>query len=251
MWLLPTLNRIKKLQTFLNSAIENETSTPGLILVDEKDLDAHVAEYSSLKMPSNWDIFMTGDAITMGDKIRKVWPHLTNENWVGLLNDDHFIATKNWDQKLLKKLDGKNFIHANDNWRCPTIATTATVWSKPLLDCVDWPIYPPGLNHLYIDDLWTNLGKATGCWRPVMSVIVEHHHALKGEMEQDETFHKVYDDYFAGNSRDTSVYELFMKHDFAPTVQKIKAFQDELPGQRYKPLNESSNKFVPTGLNLK
>ncbi len=232
MWLLPTLNRLAKLEVFLKTAIAAETSTPGLILVDENDYLANLDKYEGLSLPLGW-AYRTTRGISMGDKCREVWPTLGDRKWVGILNDDHHIITKHWDQLMLKTLDGTNFASANDRKMAPIKATTATVWSKALLDALNWPIYPPQLQHLFIDDLWENLGRATGCWRICMNVVVEHHHVLFGKAPADETHEKVYNQ--KAWDMDRAIFENIMKHDFAQAVATIKKHQNKPRGQRFNP----------------
>lgn len=237
MWLLPTLNRTEKLKTFLKSALDMETTCPGRILIDQNDFTQHQKEYVELNnefLPNGWALEIT-QAVTMGDKCREYIPKLKPETtWVGLLNDDHFCASKHWDQKLIAKLDGKNYVSANDRtlnaFRLPV---TATAWSMPLLRHLGWPIYPPFLQHLFIDNLWLELGKATGCWRMVASAIVEHHHVLHGKAQEDETHRKTYNQ--EAWAHDQQNHEMFMKTDFPAVVQKIKQFQDFLPGGEWNP----------------
>lgn len=246
MILLPTLNRITKLQNFLRSAVEAETSVPGLIIVDEQDYQDQfidgVSLYNHLDLPEGWEVVRT-KAVTMGDKVREVWPIVKKRcrPWAMLVNDDHHIVSKNWDKILLSSLDGKNYVSAND--RSPrTFLTpvTATAWSMGLLDALDWPIYPPGLSHLFIDDVWRELGKATGCWRIQTKAVVTHRHVLFGEGEKDATHNAVYGENFPQKpgkmwDQDQATFQNFMKHDFAATVEKIKKFQDHMPGQRFNP----------------
>src|SRR4026208_611825 len=115
MWLLPTLNRLEKLKVFLDSALAAETTTPGLILVDENDWKVNQHGYESLILPHAW-IFRVLKGVSMGDKSRQSWPQLEGRKWVGILNDDHVVVTNQWDQKMLKYLDGTNFASANDRW---------------------------------------------------------------------------------------------------------------------------------------
>src|SRR3990167_8545082 len=125
MWILPTLNRIEKLRAFIKSALEAETSTPGLIVIDVEDWAKNKELYSEMPKILGWKYVVT-KGVSMGDKTRDCWADLKDSNWAGILNDDHFVVTKNWDKKLLQKLDGKNFVSANDRWVAPRKATTAT-----------------------------------------------------------------------------------------------------------------------------
>lgn len=237
MFLLPTLNRTEKLKKFLKSALDTNTTLPGRILIDENDFKAHEKEYVEINnqfLPQGWALEVT-KAVTMGDKCREFIPKMKPDTkWVALLNDDHFCVSKEWDQKLISRLDGKNFVSANDRtlnaFRLPV---TATAWSVPLLQCLGWPIYPPFLQHLFIDNLWLELGKATGCWRMVASSVVEHHHVMFGKAEEDDTHRKVYNQ--ETWAKDEQNFKIFMQTEFPAAVQRIKQFQDFLPGGEWNP----------------
>lgn len=233
MTLLPTLNRLSLLQRFLDSAIECETSTPGLIIVDRNDYEKHKEKYESLRVPKEWKLTLT-EAVKMGDKIREVWPQVKDSSWVNLLNDDHVIKTKEWDKKLISKLDGTNFVTCNDNWMSPRKAAGATVFSMKLLETVGIPIYPNGMQHLFIDDLWEGIGRATGCWEIDHSVLIEHHNQLKTPDRRDDTFHEVY-----GRGpdmtqhplwqHDYAVYQNFIRLELLQTRNKIRVLRGQLP----------------------
>jgi hypothetical protein len=53
-------------------------------------------------------------------------------------------------------------------------------------------IFPPGLHHLYVDDVWEAIGRESGYWTTDMDVMVRHRHVLKGDAAADETHKKVY-----------------------------------------------------------
>ena len=245
MWVLPTLGRTKKLRDFFAAAKEAEISEPGRVLVDKDDWKKNEDEYVKINntlLPSNWSFEITS-AVTMGGKIREYVPKLKADTaYVGVYNDDHLPLTKGFDKKLIAKLDGKNFVSANDRrpeaFRFPV---TATAWSVPLLKCLDWPIYPPFLEHLFIDTLWHELGKATGCWRLVAGAVVEHMHVLHGKAEEDETHKKVYGENFSKGEPgqlwkdDENNFKIFMAREFPIAVQRIKQMQDYLPGEQWNP----------------
>ncbi len=236
MWLLPTLNRIDKLNKFIDMALETKMSTPVTLLVDENDMSSHADDYLKITERSGVGLVQT-KAVGMGDKVRE-W--FASEHYdeatqfVGLLNDDHAPITEGWDKLLVSKLDGTNFVSPNDRQpdrRAFMLPTTATAWSVDLIEAVGFPIYPTNMKHLFVDTLWLQLGKATGCWRMCANVIVEHHHVLWGKAPSDETHEKVYAkpawDY------DEFVFKQFMANDFQATVQKIRALQGLTPSQKY------------------
>jgi hypothetical protein len=247
MWLLPTLNRTEKLRRFLKSAKDTNTTEPGRLLIDKNDFHKNEEEYikiNNLHLPNDkWAIEIT-DGVTMGQKCREYIPKLkADTEYVALLNDDHLCISENWDQKLISRLDGKNFVSANDRrleaWRLPV---TATAWSMPLLRALGWPIYPPFLEHLFIDNLWFHLGKITGCWRMVASAVVEHDHVLWGRAQEDDTHKIVYGEKFSQGQRgemwikDEQNFRAFINSpDFGVAIQRIRELQDFLPGQQWNP----------------
>ena len=227
MTLLPTLNRIEKLKKFLASAIAAETSTPGILIVDKEDYAVNAEGYASLILPDQWRVELT-NSVGMGDKVREVWPLVKDCAWVNLLNDDHYIVTKEWDKKLLKQLNGKNFITCNDGWNAPARAAGATIWSMPLLECVGWPIFPSQINHLGIDDVWEQIGRATGTWRVDMRVLIDHQHVYKNS-QADDTHKLTYGSNlnWNGSPQQQDVahrLEMFRVNEFGPAVEKIKKF---------------------------
>lgn len=232
--LLPTLNRVSLLERFLKSAIDCETSTPGLIIIDNQDWAKNQKKYEELTLPMGWQFFLT-KAVGMGDKIREVWDFVleANPTCVNLLNDDHIIKTAKWDVILESKIDGTNFVTCNDKWMSPTKAAGATVFSMELLKALDMPIYPKGMKHLFIDDLWEGIGRGTGIWDICHGVTIEHHNQLRAPAERDSTFHEVY-----GRGPDLSQHELwkndekvyheFMKNDYITVRNKIRKLRGQL-----------------------
>ncbi len=224
MILLPTLNRIDGLTGFFKSAIETETSLPGLVLVDENDFNSKKSTYLELKdnyFPENWDYRVT-KGVTMGDKAREVWPEVRHLDWLGILNDDHRLITHKWDTKLISQLTGKNFISCNDRWNSPARIAGLTAWSMPLLKVCCFPMFIPGMQHLYIDDLWKIIADHTGCWDLDHSVVIEHRHVLKRESPMDQTHQKTYAQ--KAFQADHDIFQKFLKDEMPNLIKRVKAF---------------------------
>lgn len=240
MLLLPTLNRIDRLTHCLKTMTETSVSTPGMVVVDELDYRAHRNDYDVIEnkfLPHGWSIRIT-KGVSMGDKFRELWDTVKGGEFLGVINDDFSFVTPEWDKKLISRLDGTNFVTTNDRKiRSFQRPSGVTIWSTPLLVAAGFPAFPCGLQHLYVDDSWLQIHRGCGCWRPVMSVVVLHHHFLDGEATFDETYHKTYDDFFAKKCKDTDIYDLFIKHDLAPCVERVKALQNtHIPrAQKYNP----------------
>lgn len=238
--LVPSRRRTRLLKNFMTSVVDSKTTTDGLIIIDKEDYKDNEKDYIEIAemFPENWKYDITEPhVVTMSDKLRRVYPDLKGYDAVNLLNDDHFIITKEWDLKLLSNIKGYNFVTCNDGWMSPAKAAGATVWSKDLLDTIGWPIYPPDMIHLFIDDLWEAIGRATGIWDIDHSVTIEHRHPLKKESPVDDTFIKTYgsgQDLSKGEvwQHDEAVYKKILQNDFHAVVDKIRDMLGLMPIKR-------------------
>lgn len=227
MILVPSLNRIELLERFIQSLIDTKVTTTGLIIIDEKDWNANLDRYANLDQlllsMTGWDFRLT-KAVSMGDKIREVWPEIKDTEWVGILNDDHFCITPEWDKKVEALLDGTNMVSTDDGgWNFGFRVCGLTAWSMPLLEACGFPIFPRNLQHLYIDDVWKNIGESTGCWLETNKVKIEHRHVYNGKMERDATFEKV-------NAQpsweyDSREFKHFMEQDFKSVCERVTALR--------------------------
>lgn len=245
MLLVPTRQRMSLLRRFCDSAIVTRTTCPALLLIDSKDYGENIKEYSEIELchfPNKDWKFQITEAEGMGPKVREVWPSLEKCDWVGILNDDHVLVTPEWDKRLIKQLNGKNFVTCNDHWNAPARASGATMFSMPLLKAFGFPMFPKQVDHLGIDDVFETIGKATGCWDIDMSVIVEHWHAYKRvtKLEDfsdpsiiDDTHAKVYGrGPWVGSPQamecEKSLKDFF-ENDCGAVIERVRALQDAVP----------------------
>ncbi len=234
--LLPTLNRIELVKQFFQSYKDTGADCAGYLLVDEADYKKNskgYAEISAKYLPQDWILRNTKDAVSMGDKVRFVFPEIKHFKAVGLLNDDHYCVTREWDKKVERMLDGTNMVSTNDgNWNFGFNVVGLTAWSMGLLEACGFPIFPPGIDHWFIDNVWKAIGESTGCWLETMKVNIEHRHAFIGKMPQDETF-KVSQNQEKAQSA-MRAFEKFMKEDFKDVCARITAMRSkEIAKEKY------------------
>lgn len=196
MWLLPSRRRPASLARFFAAYRQTAGSTPGMVIVDRGDLEDNRAQYDALgELPLGWFIQIVGGE-TQGDKIAEVWDEVKDCAWLGLIGDDCVPQTPGWDRALVERLDGANLVSCNDGWQAPQRLGNCWAISGDLVRAVGW-IFPPGLQHLYVDDVWELIGREAQCWTCRMDVLVEHRHVLKGAAPAngpygDETHRTVY-----------------------------------------------------------
>lgn len=192
MWLLPSKARPASLVRFFAAFEKTGGSTPGLVLIDAEDWNEREDAYDAIKLPLGWAWAITGiGCFTQGQKIAAVWPDIIGSAWIGLIGDDCVPETDAWDRRMVQALDGANVVSCNDGWQAPRRLGNCWVMAGDVLRAVGY-IFPPGLQHLYVDDVWEAIGQAAQCWRCLMSVRVAHRHVLKGEAEADDTHRAVY-----------------------------------------------------------
>lgn len=218
MILVPSRRRIENLKRFFQSLRETETTSPGAVIVDGRDYADNLDAYFALEasMPHNWGTWVT-KAESMGGKVRETWRNYYPLKWVCLLNDDHYALTHEWDKKLIAQLNGKNFVSCNDNWN-KDLPAGATMWSGDLLRAVGY-IFPPRLEHTFIDNLWKHLGLEADCWNIDMSVTVEHRHVDRGLAPVDDTHRKMQAHFHA----DGPNYLRWLEADAPGAIARIKA----------------------------
>lgn len=188
-WLVPTLNRPNLLKEFIKCYNETNSTTDVWVLCDKND----ITQYRDVDYPKTFTLIDTGDAVTMGDKVRHVWDSVHSFDWVGILNDDHRPRSEKWDQTVISQIQGHNVVFTNDgyvNAQGPTRIAGAICFSGKWLRTLGY-MFLPGQHHLYSDDLWQALCQRPQCAFYLGDVLVEHDHAYKNKNLQDDTYHKI------------------------------------------------------------
>lgn len=215
MWLLPSRNRINNLTRFFRSCREVGISTPGIVVVNQDELNARREEYARLDLPSGWTVVGV-EADCMHGALRAIYPVVRASKFIGLLQDDLVPGTPGWDTALIRQLNGWNVVCAYDG-RSQRMHG-AICWSPELIEAVGW-IYP-GTKHLYGDDVWENLGVETGCLKIDTSVITAHHNETYST-NPDATARSI----VAHTEHDKAVFEAWMKDGKDQAVDKIRALK--------------------------
>lgn len=235
MILLPSLNRAHLVKRFFEAYAKTEATAPGIVLVDKND--PRKGEYLKLDLPNGWHISLT-DGVTMGAKFAEIFPIVKDSEWIAILNDDHVPVTKNWDQKCIAHLNGTNVVSTNDGltpdkpWNAPNRICGAIFFSGKIIRTLGW-IFPPGLQHLYTDDVWQYMFGRAQCAQVLMDVCVHHDHAYLDEKQRDETYYAVNGqaDFSAQRptggmwDNDRVVFDTWLKNDAEKDTAKILGIQ--------------------------
>ncbi len=168
-----------------------QVATKVLIVVDEDDesLDEYIAG-------QNGDIFyraeiglitlsrdFTGNLVkatnTISLRIAREDPHAI----IGNLGDDHVCRTEGWDKMVASALTSPGIAYGDD-LAFGEALPTAPFMSAEIVNALGWYALPT-CEHLYIDDVWRELGRALGRLHYLPDLIIEHQHADFGKAEND------------------------------------------------------------------
>ncbi len=222
---LPTLNRPKLFKQFLKAYRDTESTTPIWAVIDKTDPSKD--EYLKIELPEGSRFILT-DGITMGDKALELWPQIEALDYLFILNDDHVPKTPKWDHRVISAINGVNVVATNDNWVAPQRLAGAICFSGGFLRALGW-LFPPGLKHLFSDDVWGLICTKAGCAQILMDVIVEHNHVYKNQGLKDSTSEKINGPLGLVNGQgqggfwpeDKKVFEAWMKNDAEKDIQKV------------------------------
>ncbi len=220
--LLPSLNRAKLLERFFESYKDTESEVPVWVLVDKTDPQKE--DYLKLTLPKGSILILT-EAITMGDKVREVWDRFIDMDFIMLVNDDHILKTKHWDELVIQRVTGTNVVSTNDGWMGAARICGATCWSGQVLRTVGY-MFPEGLQHLYVDNVWEFLCGKTGSCQIIMDVLVEHDHAFRNGVK-DYTHYKVYPEGWQNPTpgSDTFYYQKWLSENAEKDATKLMSIQ--------------------------
>jgi hypothetical protein len=215
-WLVPTRGRVHdKLPRFLAACAKTGMTTPGRLLLNRQDYQANQASYDALDLGKNWHFAIYEEDTTAGkteSALREVLPYV---EWVGWLGDDSVPETPGWDVLTINALTGWNFVSTNDGMLAPKKMHGACAWSGALVRAVG-SIFVPGSNHFYMDDMWEELGRMTGCWTIHMDIMVRHRNA-GFEGKNDATTSEV-NTYWPNDER---AFAKWKKNDLLGTVDRV------------------------------
>jgi hypothetical protein len=187
-----------------------------LYAVDDDDPTA--MEYLRLSGP-------LGVKFAVGPRLRMVGTlnfhalrEAANYDVIGFMGDDHVPRTDFWDARILEPFtDGEpSVVYGNDLLQGSNLAT-AVFLSARLVAALGY-MAPPCLVHLYADDAWMAIGRATRLvYLP--DVVIEHLHPVAGKAEWDDRYAEV--NAPEVDAADHQAFDQWMRNDFPAVIDRI------------------------------
>jgi hypothetical protein len=114
---------------------------------------------------------------------------LSQYAYIGFIGDDHRFRTKGWEDRFMRLSSDQHgwiIAYGDDTLKGEALATAAILSSGII---AAWGhVCPQTLMHMYMDDVWMVLGKATGCLKYMPDVIIEHVHYGNGKAPYDAAY---------------------------------------------------------------
>lgn len=179
--LCPSRGRPQQCKAMVDSFLLNSSCSVLKLLLDNND--PYLDEYRDIIKDVSYTI---EDQTTTTELINSHWQYTADcYKYFSVTNDDFIYKTKDWDLKLIKKINGIGIAYGNDLLAGQAIPTTSVV-SREIVEALGW-LQMPTLTHLFGDNVWNYIGRACGCIHYVPEVIIEHRHVFARKAEADET----------------------------------------------------------------
>jgi hypothetical protein len=168
LWLLPSRAREQRAIATMRACADAGQTTQGLLIEDG-------CKYSIPSMPSHWSRMQLAEHHELAGAIHAAWNANRGLGWYGIISDGVRPVTRNWDRLLIAASQGKNFVSCNDNWRRDSRMAGILLVPGWIVEALGY-FFPPGMVHLWTDDVWEQIGQELDNWVYVEGVTVEDHH---------------------------------------------------------------------------
>lgn len=195
MWILPSRGRPGNLRRLIKAATETHMSTPVWLRLDEDD--PSLPDYLATPLPALWEREV-GLRLPLSSIYNEAFLRDPEHPWWGVIADDVVPRTREWDTKLV--LEALLYGMAVPAGGHDPDGAPHFVLSGTLVRSIGW-LALPGLDRLYIDQVWLDIAQRHSVLKRVPEVLLEHRHFSNGKAFFDETYKKHY------KERDKTLYE--------------------------------------------
>lgn len=212
--LVPTRGRPQAAAQLLVEFEETVNRETTLLLFGVDLDDPQILEYRDLLPPRS---YVLGPRRRLGPTLNwmAIQAAITGCEIVGFMGDDHRPRTSGWDETVHARLGQLNsepgVAYGDDLIHGPNLPTAAFV-SASLVSKMGWMV-PPGLVHMYLDNFWLELGRATRL-HYMADVVFEHLHPLVGKA----AWTPQYEEANGWMGHDGAEYHRFMQEDW-PSIR--------------------------------
>lgn len=197
-------------------------ATTHLLFALDED-DPYISAYTAALVPHPLARFVVNPRMRVGPTLNHValslYPPPAGPDVIGFMGDDHRPHTQGWDRLVEDALtwQGSGVAYGDDLIHGERLPTAAFI-SAELIHRLGYMV-PPGLVHLYLDNFWLELGRATKLhYLPV--AVFEHLHPIAGKAQWDTGYAEVNSpEMYAA---DQAEFERFMREDWPNDKERLR-----------------------------
>jgi hypothetical protein len=165
-------------------------------------------------------LYERGPRLRLNGTLNKLSVKYAGEyEYIGFAGDDHRFRTDGWDENILSTLDDMDLgvVYGNDLLQGENLPTAVFMTSE-IVKRLGY-MSPPGLVHLYMDNFWLEIGKATNI-KYLHDTVIEHMHPLAGKADWDDRYLEVNSNEVAMHDR--KEFERYMVEEFQNAVALLR-----------------------------
>lgn len=193
---------------------QNSSQSDLLVCLDTNDPDLENYEHYQ-------DVFYDIDGrLMLSPKTNRGIKKYPDYKYYFSMGDDHLCRTKDWDKILIKKIEdngGWGISYGDDLLQSQNIPT-ACMMSANIVNTLGWMALPT-CQHMYIDNVWLDLGKGIDKLFYCPDVTVEHLHHSAGKSVKDTTYEESNNNTVL--NKDFKAYQKWLTQDKGKDVDKI------------------------------
>lgn len=176
---LPSRGRPENVARFIEAYKATDAECDVAIRIDNDDVEQR--GYRALDLPTTFSLTC---AARVGCARSMTELHSWNPGYdaYGLVCDDVVPETRHWDRLLADACGRGGIAFGDDGMHGPRFATHPFIGAD-MIEAVGFYM-PPGFNHFYIDDVWNDIGKATGRLHYMENVKMTHMHWSNGKADR-------------------------------------------------------------------
>lgn len=220
---VPSRGRPQNISELIDSFYATcKANTKLWVCVDEDDPE--LEEYSRVihEGPGGYTYLWVDKPSRIGPILNNVIPKAAEQDdVVAFMGDDHRPRTVEWDRLYIQNVRemGTGIVYGNDLFQGANIPTQVAMSSNIVK--ATGKFVPDGMQHLYLDNVWKDIGQATAM-RYLPDVIVEHMHPAAGKASWDAS-------YQANNSSETYSadgirYNEWRANEFPEWIRQIREY---------------------------
>lgn len=226
--LVPSRGRPQNIKRLINDLVQTESFVDLFVGVDDDETALYCPNYSPdegwLTETPDTGVFVTyrvAPRLRLAGTLNFLASRYVNRyDIIGFMGDDH-APRGDWSYRIDQELEamGVGMVYGDDGHQGANIPTAIFMTSN-IVQVLGWMV-PPGMQHMYLDNIWKDLGEGAGCLKYLPDVKIEHLHPHAGKAEWDERYEEVNSQ--EQYSVDLARYNEWKQNEMASDIAKIKA----------------------------